>query len=456
MSLEDAPALIATLRETIRSQEALIAQQQATIARLEATVAQLQERLALGEGQKTSPPPWAKANRTERPPKERRKRAPEHNAGRPRSVPTRVEEHAYARCPDCDYALRGHTIDRRREVIELPLAPVEVIEHRVITRYCPVCQRWQAPPLDVGGQVLGQSRFGVRLMSLVAYLRTLLRLPLAQIQELLRTLWSVQVSEGALVDMLRRLAEATAPVLARMEEQVRGSPAVYSDETGWRENGENGYIWVRATPTGARRYTYTTSRAGAVAQDLLDDCTGVRCTDFYAAYNGVLGRKQRCWAHLLRDLHALKEAHPADAEVRVWAEALYALYQRGQECLSLDLSAAQRERAYRQLEERTRALGHCYAARDDHPCQTLAQRLLRHRGEFFEFVRVPEVEATNNLSERGLRSLVIARKISGGTRSAQGTTTRLDLASLFESWHAQGHNPFQACLAFLQTPSPQL
>lgn len=367
-----------------------------------------------------------------------------------------VEEHAYARCPDCDYALQGHTIDRRREVIELPLAPVEVIEHRVITRYCPVCQRWQAPPLDLEGQVLGQSRFGVRLMSLVAYLRTRRRLPLAQIQDLLRTLWTVHVSEGALVDMLRRLAEATAPERARLEEQVRGSPAVYGDETGWREDGANGYIWVRATPAGVRLYTYHKSRAGAVAQDLLDDCAGVRCTDFYAAYNGVLGRKQRCWAPLLRDLHALKEAHPADAEVRVWAGALYALYERGQECLSLDLSDAQRERAYRQLEDRARALGHCYAARAGHPCQTLAQRLLRHRGEFFEFVRVPEVEATNNLSERSLRPLVIARKISGGTRSPQGTTIRLDLASLFESWHAQGQNPFPACLALLQTPSPQL
>jgi len=304
--------------------------------------------------------------------------------------------------------------------------------------------------------VRGQSRFGVRLMSLAAYLRTRLRLPLAQIQEVLRTLWTVHVSEGALVAMLRRLTEVTAPERVRLEEQVRGSPAVHGDETGWREDGENGYIWVRATPAGVRLYTYNKRRASTVAQDLLDDCVGVRCTDCYAAYNGVLGRTQRCWAHLLRDLHALKEAHPADEEVRVWVEALYALYQRGQEGVPRDLSAVQRERAYRQLEDRARARGHCYALREGHPCQTVAQRLLRHRGEFFAFVRVPEVEATNNLAERSLRPLVIARKISGGTRSPQGTHVRLDLASLFESWHAQGQNPFQACLALLQTPSPQL
>jgi len=145
---------VQALQTALAEARATIAAQQTTIAQLEATIAQLQERVASGEGQKAPRPPWAKANRPERAPKERHKRAPEHNTGRQRSAPTRIEEHAYARCPDCDYALRGHTIDRRREVIDLPLAPVEVIEHRVITRYCPVCQRWQAPPLDLEGQVL--------------------------------------------------------------------------------------------------------------------------------------------------------------------------------------------------------------------------------------------------------------------------------------------------------------
>ena len=128
----------AEARATIVQLEATIAAQQATIAQLGATLGQMQERLAAAEGPppQTSAPAWTKAARPERASKERRKRAPEHNTSRQRSTPTRVEEHAYARCPDCDYALRGHTIDRRREVIEVPLAPVpvEVVEQRVITR----------------------------------------------------------------------------------------------------------------------------------------------------------------------------------------------------------------------------------------------------------------------------------------------------------------------------------
>ena len=258
------------------------------------------------------------------------------------------------------------------------------------------------------------------------------------------------------MDSLRRLAQATADERARIAAQIRAAPAVHADETSWRENGQNGWVWVRTTPAGACLYTYDHSRSGAVAQRLLDAGTGVCCTDFYAAYNGVLGRKQRCWAHLLRDLHKLTSAHPQDAAVQAWAQALRALYERGQECVGQDLSAAQRQRAYRQLEDRARALGHCYADTADHPCQVLAQRLRRHRGELFEFVRVPEVAATNNTAERTLRPLVIGRKISGGTRSPQGTQTRLDLASLFQTWHARTANSFAACFSLLHSALPQV
>ena len=81
--------------------------------------------------------------------------------------------------------------------------------------------------------------------------------------------------------------------------------------TGWRENGENGYVWFAGMPTGERYFEYHHSRAGAVINTLLgEDFSGVLGSDFYAGYNDTPGgRHQRCWAHLLRDLHDLKQDH---------------------------------------------------------------------------------------------------------------------------------------------------
>jgi transposase len=67
----------------------------------------------------------------------------------------------------------------------------------------------------------------------------------------------------------------------------------------------------------------------------------------------------------------------------------------------------------------------------------------------FVFVAMPGVPAHNNLAERSIRPLVIARTISGGTRSPKGSETPMGLASLFGTWMAQGLNPFQQCLALL-------
>ena len=53
----------------------------------------------------------------------------------------------------------------------------------------------------------------------------------------------------------------------------------------------------------------------------------------------------------------------------------------------------------------------------------------------------PEVAPDNNAAERSLRPLVISRKISGGTRSNQGTDAKMTLSSLFGTWRAQGQNP---------------
>jgi len=429
----------------------------AEVAALRDALAQAQERIAELERRKTPPPAFVRPNTPPKgPATPRTKRAPEHNAGRKREVPTQIVPHALERCPDCGYLLRGESVARRRQVIEVPApAPAVITEHRLLKRHCPVCDRWWTPRVDFGGQVLGQGRFGVRLVSLIAYLRQRARLPYAAIQQVLATLHGLRLSVGAIVDVLHRLQRATQAEQDALLAQARASPIVHMDETGWRERGQNGYVWGLVTPgpEPVCYYAYDRSRAGAVAAGLLADFAGYLVTDYYCAYNHLGCRHQRCWVHLLRDLHDLKQAHAADAAVVLWAQQVRALYDDVQAAFagSRVLTARQRAQLARQLEAQAYRLAVVYAGHKKHPCRALAKRLLRHMGELFAFVRVDDLDADNNRAERLLRPVVVQRKISGGTRSPAGSTTHLGLASLFQTWHLRGLNPFQECFSLLHS-----
>jgi transposase len=447
MTVEEELALLRAENQELRHQ---LAQALRRIAELEQQVAALRQR-------SDPPPSFGKANRPKaaEPKPPRRQRAPQHNHGRPREEPTRIVQHALERCPTCGYRLQGHSLDYRRQVLELPPPqPVEVIEHRVLKRYCPCCRQWRRPRLDLTGQVLGQGRLGVRLVSLIAYLRQPLRLPVRRIQHHLRTLHQLRLSEGEIVGVLHQVRRATTATVGGLLEEARASPVLHADETGWRENGRNGYLWSFSTPGEAavRYYAYDASRAQAVVKRLLgEECHGHLVSDFYAGYNDYAGPQQRCWVHLLRDLHELNEQHAEEAAVGAWAQAVRALHDDAQAWLTTMSapSREQREQQYVALVERAHQLGLQYARVKKHPCWALAKRLLRHEDELFQFVLVEGVRADNNLAERSIRPLVVIRKISGGTRSDEGTQTRMALASLFETWQARGLNPFTACVQLL-------
>lgn len=425
----------------------------AALVRIAELEAQLQQR--------GDPPAFVKPQRPPAPgePQPRKKRAKEHNTARKRMVPTRVVRHAYDHCPDCAYRLTGESLDYSREVIELPPPPpVEVIEHQVVKRWCPHCAQWRSPHLDLRGQVLGQGRIGVRVAALVAYLRTTLRLPVRQVQSYLATLHGLQLSVGEIVALAHGVRQQLQGQADRLLAQVRQQPVVHQDETGWRENGRNGYVWatVSAGPEPVRYYEYAASRGHQVAQRLLGErFRGVLVSDFYAAYNLLPGYHQRCWVHLLRDLHALQDEQAARDDVLQWAQQVRQLYADGQAWLAAHPapSDAARAQQYQALHQRNVHLGQQHARDPAHPCGALAKRLLRHQDELFLFVRLPAVPADNNLAERSLRPLVIARKISGGTRSDAGSQTRLTLTSLLQTWAARNLNPFEECLAALQHPS---
>ena len=445
----------------------LLAQALARIEALEAKVQELEQ--ALTEA-KSEPPSFIKASTPKKEQvekKPRRKRAKDQNGARRRETPTQTIQHKVEQCPTCAYPLQHPQLALRRQVIELPPPqPIEVTEHQLYKSWCPRCCKWHHAQVDLSTQVIGQSRMGMRIASLIAYLRTSLRMPVRLIREYLHTMHKLLLSTGEIVDLLHRLAQAekVQDAAQAVKERVRKSRIVHGDETGWREGGQNGYIWLFCTPEGERYYEYDKSRAGAVARRILGaQFKGTLVTDFYAAYNDFPGEHQRCWVHLLRDVHKLKEEHKDNQEVLDWAKQLRGLYDQAQDSLNgkgrwgrWPPTQQQREMLYIELVEGAAELAGRYANAKEHrthPCHTLSKRLMLHQDSLFQFVLQEGLSADNNLAERSIRPVVVMRKVSGGSQSERGSRTRMTLASLFATWRAKGLNPFSECLLLLSFPA---
>lgn len=441
-------------------------------ATLQAENAALREELATAlqrlhelEAKKTPPPSFVKVNTPALSKRERKRRAPEANRARRREEPTVVIEQALPTCPDCGGRLGGLHVGRRRQVVDLPPpAAVVVTEYQLQKGWCSACRRWHEASVDLAGQALGQGRLGIGMAALVAHLRTSLRLPIRRIQAYLADLHGLYVSVGEIVALLRRVGEHSVPTLRQLRAAARSRAVVHADETGWREGGQNGYAWLLATPEGERYVEYHHSRAGAVANGLLGaDFRGVLVSDFSGGYNDTPGgRHQRCWVHLLRDARTLRDAYADDLrfvgrETAAWAAALLRLGRRIQRfARRATATPAQRQAATQRFLAEIHDLGFQFSSTQEHPCKALAWRLRRFGEELLTCVAQSGVPPDNNLAERAIRPLVVTRKISGGTRSSQGSTTHMRLYSLAATWAAQGHNPLTQFRTLLQTPFPQV
>src|SRR6202035_2570521 len=133
-------------------------------------------------------------------------------------------------------------------------------------------------------------------------------------------------SQGELVALLQTVGRQAQTAVTAIRDTIRASPMVQADETGWRQDGQNGYLWSFSTPS--LRYFVHGNRSKAMVDAVLGpDVAGVLVTDFYAAYDHYAGPHQRCWVHLLRDIHELRRRHPADVGLARWGRFVHRLSQ---------------------------------------------------------------------------------------------------------------------------------
>jgi len=458
--------LIRGLKALVESQAARISELVAQVEAQAVEVAELRALLGAGGGTPGSesgvrkPPSFVRANRADEPKKQRKKRTENHA----RRLEPATEEviHAVEVCPDCGRKLENGWEHRRRQVIDLPVQRYVVRDHVVMGRYCGVCGKTHVPKLDLSGEVLGKSRVSIRIMALVALLKTECRMPLDVIRRLLKSLYGLSLSEGELTGILHRVAEHGREEYEAVREEIRSSLVVHADETGMRENGINGYMWAFLTEA-AQFFLRDQSRGSAIPKSVLTpEFSGILVTDFYSGYSPLSCRKQRCWVHLLRDLRELEEAHPGNKSIAGWRSKIRALYDKAVAYRKSQLALEgpvpmrvlqQRPKMRAKFEGALLKLAKPYVNKPKDPRHVLAGRIEKFLFQLFVFLEHPEVPPENNLAERSLRPVVMARKVCGGTRSAKGSETLAILRTLFGTWASRGQSPLDACRALL-SPRP--
>ena len=380
--------------------------------------------------------------------------------------PERVDEHFEHLPVFCEC---GHAFDGSEEHLGAPLvhqqwelppiAPL-IAEHRRHRLLCPGCGAGRLAEFPAG---VSPSAFGPRLQAHVGALAGVHRLSRRQVRDIVREMFGVPISLGAVDRSLMRMSAALADPWRELAEAVREAEAVHADETGWRLGAARQWLWLAATSLYAC-YRIDPSRSQAAAKELLgEDFGGIAITDRYAAYHfpDVL-QQQLCWAHVIRQLVELSERRGAagrlGAELVATAREVFATHRAYLE-ENRDLAWLAAELA--PLRERVAALLERGARSRDKRARGFCSGLLEEYEALWTFAEVPGIDPTNNAAERALRHAVIMRKVQLGTQSERGSRWVERICSVRESCRLQGRPALDylidaAVAAHNRAPAPTL
>ena len=263
---------------------------------------------------------------------------------RPARVDQTLEAPVPRVCPDCGGSVAvTHVASQYQE--EIPEVRPVVRRFDIEVGHCSRCQRRvQGRHALQTSDALGAAgaQLGPGVVALVVELHTEMGVPLAKVAHVLRTTFGLQVTPGGLAHLLHRTARDAAPTYTALCEQVRNSPVVTPDETGWRVAAISHWLWAFVTPE-TTVYAICPGRG-------FDDATTVLGADFdgvlvrdgwvsYRCYRAAL--HQSCLNHLLRRCKELQEDHPDS----LWAGQVQAVLQTGLAVRDRSLQRRRVERA---------------------------------------------------------------------------------------------------------------
>src|SRR3989344_2142276 len=358
-----------------------------------------------------------------------------------RKIPERIdsikelkERHCHAcgeQLPDEDQEVRSRYVTDIHFV-----AKVRTTRYNIHRKYCKKCGKIVEPEAP---NVLPHARLGLNLMLFIMYLRIGMRLPINKIQEFLQTIFNIHLSQGELILISHQLALAFGPYYKNLERLLKLARVKHSDTTSWRTEAKNYTAWVFIT-CGAVLYKITRRGKAEIPLKLFgkqqqgNTLVGDRHSVFRSLAEKAGFTLQFCWSHILADSKGLaknfgKEGRYAHRKLKqIYADAK-----------SLDHQGT--EAQVQRLKERITAL-----ARKRYAHSTVRKWVknlaARDLEGLFLFVTDTSIDHTNNLSERKLRTLVVHRKTSHGSRSIAGAETLAILYSVIETLKHQNRPIF--------------
>jgi transposase len=322
---------------------------------------------------------------------------------------------------------------------------IACVLHRYHATEC-ACGVWTAarPGVGVLSTVPGRTRdlllseaclVGPALATFIAALSGRYHVSRARIREFLAVWFGVPLAVGTLDRCIREVGVACEPVVEDLLGDLRQAGVIHADETPWRQHGRLRWLWVVLSSTTA--IYHIGSRRGDEIRDLIGEAfLGWLVSDGYGAYRKFT-KRQRCLAHLIRKGVALAGSlNSVGVNFGSWLlrelRALIHEVAEGTGARIVNPILARLKRA-------------CGLRRDDEAekVRALAREVLNDWAAITAFVSNPDLPATNNEAERALRDAVIARRISNGTRTEEGSAAYAATLSVFETCRRRGIEPWQ-------------
>lgn len=406
-------------------------------------IEELEKRLLAYENSNTPP---SKSNNRKYPEREPSKNpigAPKKHEGktRPYKEPDKIIDVKQEKCNRCKHVL-GEPIKINKRIIEdIPKPqPVIITQYNIHSYLCPWCAEINIAKADIPAK----GRFGYNLIAQITLMKYEDRLPLRKIARALNRQHNLDLTPAAVLDILERAADYCELTYEQIKVEIQKARNVNSDETGNKVNGRNWWTWIFTT-TNLVLFLITKSRGQkAIIEILGKDFLGILNCDGWTSYPKIIKRIQRCWAHLLREAKWYSEKY--EGKSKSVYSGLCKIFNRLNKITESTINGIRR-RTYNYCTEQMGGL--IKVCKRNTELRKFAVKLENGFQYWFTCIFNPYVEPTNNRAERGLREMVIQRKIMGTLRNERGTRIMQILMSVIGTWNLQGLNTYEMLLRTL-------